>query len=114
MVSESGSITLTAAVVRRGFEPAALKNHSPGPAAGGSVMSWVEIKIADDGCGIKKSEIGSIFDPFFTTKDTGIGLGLAIVHKIIQEHNGTIAVDSKEGFGSTFTLVLPYNLSVNI
>ena len=107
MTAESGAITLTATVVRHGFEPAAVKNYSPEPAAGGSVMSWVEIKIADDGCGIKKSEIGSIFDPFFTTKDTGIGLGLAIVYKIIQEHNGTIAVESQEGCGATFTLVLP-------
>ena len=113
ITAQSGSITLTAAAIRRGFEPAALKNYIPGPAAGGSVMSWVEIKIADDGCGIKKSEIGSIFDPFFTTKDTGIGLGLAIVYKIIQEHSGTITVESQEGCGATFTLVLSDASSVH-
>jgi len=107
MTVKSGTIILTAAVVQHGFEPAALKNHIPEPAAKSPIMSWVEVKIADDGCGIKKSEIGSIFDPFFTTKDTGIGLGLAIVYKIIQEHNGTIAVESQEGCGAIFTLVLP-------
>jgi two-component system sensor histidine kinase PilS (NtrC family) len=110
MTSKSGTITLTAAVVQQGSEPAAVKSYSPELAAGGPGMSWVEIKISDDGCGIKKSDIGSIFDPFFTTKDAGIGLGLAIVYKIILEHNGTIAVESEEGCGSTFTIVLPHKL----
>ncbi|MGD8915833.1 MAG: ATP-binding protein [Syntrophobacterales bacterium] len=48
-----------------------------------------------------------MFNPFFTTKDTGTGLGLAMTHKIIQEHGGDIEVDSLVGKGTTFTLTIP-------
>lgn len=52
------------------------------------------IEIADTGCGIRKEDRKNIFNPFFTTKSQGTGLGLAVTHKIIQEHNGRIKVDS--------------------
>jgi two-component system sensor histidine kinase PilS (NtrC family) len=107
MAGKSGTITLTAAAVEHGCEPVALKNSSFEPAAGAPVHAWVVLKIADEGCGIKKSEISSIFDPFFTTKDTGSGLGLSIVYKIMQEHKGTIAVDSEEGKGAIFSVFFP-------
>lgn len=67
------------------------------------------IKIKDEGCGIPKENISKIFDPFFTTKDVGkgTGLGLSICQGIIEQHKGAISVDSQEGFGATFTVILP-------
>ena len=69
----------------------------------------VDISIADSGAGIPPELIPKVFDPFFTTKDVGkgSGLGLFIVHQIIEEHDGCIAVDSSEGKGSTFLIRLP-------
>ena len=104
MAGRPGAITFAARSVSGQSDPGS--PVIPAAAAAGA-RPWIEIKIADEGCGIKKSEIGSIFDPFFTTKDTGIGLGLAIVYKIIQEHNGFISVESSEGSGTTFTCLLP-------
>ena len=105
MAEKPGTITLTAERVKKKSVTASPLHSQPAPNA--HEISWVEIKIADDGCGIKQTELGSIFDPFFTTKDSGIGLGLAIVHKIIQEHDGFISVESREGCGTTFTCLLP-------
>jgi two-component system, NtrC family, sensor histidine kinase PilS len=107
MTGKSGAITLSAAAVEPGCEPAALKSSSPESEAESTAAAWVVLKIADEGCGIKKSEINSIFDPFFTTKDAGSGLGLSIVYKIIQEHKGTIAVESEEGKGAVFSVFFP-------
>jgi two-component system NtrC family sensor kinase len=69
----------------------------------------VEITVADDGPGIPPEVIGKIFDPFFTTKDVGegSGLGLSIVHGIVDRHGGRIEVDSHVGKGTTFRIVLP-------
>jgi signal transduction histidine kinase len=49
----------------------------------------------------------NIFNPFFTTKDRGVGLGMALTHKIIEDHRGTIEVMSEKGMGTTFLLMLP-------
>lgn len=67
------------------------------------------ITVADDGPGIPSELLPRIFDPFFTTKDVGqgSGLGLSIVHGIVERHGGTIAVDSAVGSGTTFTVSLP-------
>ena len=65
------------------------------------------ITVADDGCGMSAETQASLFDPFFSTKVSGRGLGLAIVHRIVQEHDGAITVDSEPGKGTTFTVVLP-------
>jgi signal transduction histidine kinase len=67
------------------------------------------ITVADDGPGISPEVLPRIFDPFFTTKDVGegSGLGLSIVHGIVERHGGTIAVDSTVGRGTTFTVSLP-------
>src|SRR4029079_18978196 len=69
----------------------------------------VEITVADDGPGIPPDVIGKIFDPFFTTKDVGegSGLGLSIVHGIVDRHGGRIEVQSRVGEGTTFRIVLP-------
>jgi two-component system cell cycle sensor histidine kinase/response regulator CckA len=69
--------------------------------------SYVEISIKDQGLGIPQEILPKIFDPYFTTKPKGSGLGLAISHSIMQRHNGSISVRSKEGSGTTFCLFLP-------
>ena len=70
---------------------------------------WFILKVADTGQGIPKQNLAKIFDPFFTTREVGkgSGLGLSIIHGIIEQHNGTIRVDSIEGSGTTFTISLP-------
>jgi two-component system, NtrC family, sensor kinase len=69
----------------------------------------VEISIRDDGPGIAPEILPRIFDPFFTTKDVGkgMGLGLFIVHQIVEEHDGAIAVTSEPGQGTAFRIRLP-------
>jgi len=77
---------------------------------GGKV--WAHIEIEDTGEGIQDTNLEHIFDPFFTTKHEsgeheGTGLGLTIVHQIIQEHHGEIRVKSSAGIGTTFFVSLP-------
>jgi signal transduction histidine kinase len=67
----------------------------------------LEITIQDTGIGMDEKTVSRIFDPFFTNKDNGTGLGLAITHGIIEQHDGTIHVESKIGEGSTFFIRLP-------
>jgi two-component system NtrC family sensor kinase len=69
---------------------------------------FVEIRVADDGCGIPKSEIPRLFEPFATTKgQKGTGLGLAVTWGIVDNHNGTISVESEVGVGTTFIIRIP-------
>jgi signal transduction histidine kinase len=72
----------------------------------------VEITVSDDGPGIAADVIPRIFDPFFTTKDVGegSGLGLSIVHGIVDRHGGRIEVESQLGQGTTFRITLPSGL----
>jgi len=66
------------------------------------------IVIGDNGCGIPPEMLPKIFDAFCSTKGSkGTGLGLAVSRKILQEHGGSIAVESNVGEGSTFTITLP-------
>jgi signal transduction histidine kinase len=67
----------------------------------------VKVEITDSGSGIPAQDISKVFEPYFSTKDTGTGLGLAIVKKAVDDHGGTISVASKEGSGTTFTIILP-------
>lgn len=79
--------------------------------AGLSGGRYVQLAIADTGCGIKPENIGNIFDPYFSTRQKGSikgsGLGLSISRSIIAKHGGTIGVESEPGRGTTFTLYLP-------
>jgi len=68
---------------------------------------YIFVSIKDNGVGIPKESLPKIFDPYFTTKENGKGLGLATVYSIVRNHDGYIAVDSRLGEGTTFTLYLP-------
>lgn len=72
----------------------------------------VEIAVIDRGAGIDAKHIESIFNPFYTTKSAGVGLGLAIVSKIVDEHGGSISVESEPGEGSVFRVYLPFRKSL--
>jgi two-component system sensor histidine kinase PilS (NtrC family) len=69
--------------------------------------SWVELGVSDAGPGIPTETLDRIFDPFFTTKPGGTGLGLATVHRIVEEHGGSIRVQSAAGKGTSFHVRLP-------
>ena len=69
--------------------------------------NYIRISVADKGHGIPAEQLTKIFDPYFTTKQMGSGLGLATVYSIIHRHDGHIAVESKVGEGTTFTIYLP-------
>lgn len=69
--------------------------------------SSVLIQVRDQGAGISAEDLGRIFDPFFTTKANGTGLGLAVSHQIIAQHNGSLKAERNSGPGMTFSIVLP-------
>ncbi|GBE03768.1 sensor protein ZraS [bacterium BMS3Abin09] len=66
--------------------------------------------ITDTGDGIPHEDISKIFDPFVTTKEMGVGLGLAITKRVIEDHEGNIHVRSRIAEGSTFTISLPVKI----
>jgi len=68
---------------------------------------WIHLSIQDSGMGISGEDIDKLFDPFFSTKEGGIGLGLSITHRIIDQHHGKIEVESSPGMGTLFTVWLP-------
>jgi two-component system, NtrC family, sensor histidine kinase HydH len=89
-------------------------NAAQASAPGGAVTvktraagSTAEIAVIDRGSGIEPAQLETIFNPFFTTKPQGVGLGLAIVSKIVDRHGGKIAVESEAGKGSVFRVLLP-------
>jgi PAS domain S-box-containing protein len=67
----------------------------------------VRIEVSDTGTGIAPSDAERVFNPFFTTRDGGTGLGLALTHKIVDDHSGTIDFQSRPGAGTTFRITLP-------
>lgn len=67
----------------------------------------VLVRFSDTGCGIEKDHLLKIFEPYFTTKKLGIGLGLALTKRVLEEHGGTISVTSESGSGTTITISLP-------
>lgn len=72
-----------------------------------TAMQWGEVALSDTGIGIAPELLERIFQPFFTTKAHGIGLGLAITRRFIEDHRGSIHVESQAGSGSTFHVFLP-------
>jgi signal transduction histidine kinase len=89
-------------------------NAAQASSAGGAVTvktrsaaGIAEVAVIDRGAGIQPANLNNIFNPFFTTKPSGVGLGLAIVSKIVDEHGGKITVESEPGKGSIFRVALP-------
>jgi PAS domain S-box-containing protein len=80
---------------------------SPLTGTNGETREILRIAIRDNGEGIRPEDIPHVFDPFFTTKDYGTGLGLSVVHGIIQEHGGQIEVESELNKGTAFHILLP-------
>ncbi len=70
--------------------------------------SRLMVEISDNGKGVPQKDWENVFEPFYTTKASGIGLGLAIARKIIEQHHGTIRVKSREGQGSCFEILFPH------
>ena len=69
---------------------------------------FVEVRVKDDGCGIPETQIPKLFEPFATTKgQKGTGLGLAVTWGIVDNHNGTIKVESEVGVGTSFIVRIP-------
>jgi signal transduction histidine kinase len=73
----------------------------------GHPQEVLRITIRDTGEGIRSEDVPHVFDPFFSTKDYGTGLGLSVVHGIIQEHGGQIEVESELNKGTAFHILLP-------
>jgi signal transduction histidine kinase len=91
-----------------------LNNAAQASAPGGAVTvktqlngGAAEISVIDRGSGIPRADLENIFNPFFTTKTDGVGLGLAVVSKIVEEHGGEMHADSVLGEGSVFLVRLP-------
>ena len=95
-----GSLTVATELGTTELWPAALPDDS-------DVREILRISVEDDGTGIKPEDIAHVFDPFFTTKDYGTGLGLSVVHGIVQEHGGQIEVESELNRGTSFHILLP-------
>ncbi|MDR6159809.1 signal transduction histidine kinase [Chryseobacterium sp. SLBN-27] len=68
------------------------------------------ISVQDNGIGIPENIYERIFEPNFTSKNSGMGLGLSMVRKMVEDYKGEITVKSEVGKGSTFTITLPTNL----
>lgn len=100
-MSDGGVLTISCQVIevppeeRRGQRPGAATHH------------WCELSVSDTGTGIPPEQLGRIFQPFFTTKAHGMGLGLPITRRLIEDHGGYIHVESQFGFGATFSVRLP-------
>jgi PAS domain S-box-containing protein len=99
LADRPGSITIE--VAQRQVEASEHELAAPGP--------YVTISVSDTGPGIAPTDLPRIFEPFFTTKPPGkgSGLGLAMVHGIVQQHSGFVTVESRPGDGATLTVFLP-------
>jgi PAS domain S-box-containing protein len=75
--------------------------------AGRNGGGFVQVSVADRGCGISPEEFGRLFEPFFTTKSNGLGLGLAVCRSIVEAHEGRLWAESGPGAGATFHFTLP-------
>ena len=98
---DGGRLSITTSNILLDTDRAAALDLAPG--------LYINLTVADTGCGIPQEVLPKIFDPFFTTKEIGkgSGLGLSMVYGIVQQHCGAITVNSTPGSGTTFTIYLP-------
>lgn len=68
---------------------------------------WALVQVSDTGCGIEPENLERVFRPYYSSKPKGMGLGLATARKIVEAHDGSIAVASEPGKGTAFTIRLP-------
>lgn len=101
MADREGILKIGLRTMEMSGEEALINEVAPG--------SYVELSIADNGCGMSQETLTRIFDPYFTTKEKGkgTGMGLAVVHGIVKNHDGAITVDSDIGAGTEFKVFLP-------
>ena len=102
-MKNGGELTVATEIVRAEHWVTALS----GQIGDDAVDELLRITVRDNGEGIKREDIPHVFDPFFTTKDYGTGLGLSVVHGIIEEHGGQIEVESELSHGTAFHILLP-------
>jgi len=101
---EGGSLTIEARAVA---EPTPQEGRSGRRNELERKETWVEVTVRDEGVGIPPEALEHVFDPFFTTKAEGSGLGLATVHRIVEEHGGSIRLESLVERGTTIRIRLP-------
>ena len=111
---ESPVVNGDAAMLRQAFLNLAINGCQAMPGGGTLRLSCgpggrgrVEVRVEDTGVGIPAEHLGRIFDLYFTTKDHGTGIGLSMVYRIVQMHDGEIEVQSTPGRGTTFRILLP-------
>lgn len=98
-MSDGGTLTIASRAVQM-----SLPSRDP---RYGLLSEWFELSVSDTGVGITSDQLKRIFKPFFTTKAHGIGLGLPITRRLIEDHGGSIEVESQLGFGTTVVVRLP-------
>ncbi len=112
-MTDGGVLTVACQVI-----PVTQASHHPANTAssGSAVLgsyhgqhAWLELSVSDTGNGIAPELVERIFQPFFTTKAHGIGLGLPITRRLIEDHHGCLLVESQLGYGATFSVRLPLN-----
>lgn len=115
MEAEAGvAIQVDRAMVRQALLNLALNAIEAMPSGGRLELrarpveeQWVHVDVVDSGIGIRPEHLGRVFDLYFTTREQGSGLGLSMVYRTVQLHDGTIEVESSPGHGATFRLQLP-------
>lgn len=114
---QGGQVTVVVGLVDRQRADSAMPGFRDGmrmPLAAGAHERFVEISVTDAGIGIAREDLGKLFQPFVqignvvTRNVEGTGLGLVMVHRLVELHGGTVAVTSESGRGSCFTVWLPY------
>ncbi|HLX39121.1 MAG TPA: ATP-binding protein [Ktedonobacteraceae bacterium] len=110
---DGGTLTITCQVVSTYAATAKKRDHSLPIAFGVPIgvfvgeQQWLELAVRDTGTGIAPEQLERLFQPFFTTKAHGIGLGLPITRRLVEDHRGHLLVESQPGNGATFAIRLP-------